>query len=168
MSRLICFNLKTPLSVRYGALESWKRDNSQDPLQIEDSGDYYLIASLLPSNADVCLWTCMCKKIKIKPGGKIWMDFKVWGTVIVILVCLFANPEPTFCKRTQVSNSPQKEGADIVGFVDVTNLCIQFINQVSCFGFSSSFWSNDRSLIFILINHRVKILISFIYHVYLS
>ncbi|KAH8932310.1 hypothetical protein BDL97_19G064600 [Sphagnum fallax] len=43
------------LSVRYGTLESWKRDDGQDPLQIEDSGDYYLIASLLPSNADVCL-----------------------------------------------------------------------------------------------------------------
>ncbi|CAM6042049.1 unnamed protein product [Sphagnum compactum] len=57
------------LSVGYGTLESWKRDNSQDPVQIEDSGDYYLIASLLPSNADVCLWICMRKKIKTKPGG---------------------------------------------------------------------------------------------------
>jgi hypothetical protein len=33
-----------------------------------------------------------------------------------------------------------KRGAAVIlGFVDVTNLCIQFINQVSCFGFSSSF-----------------------------
>jgi len=52
----------------------------------------------------------------------------------------------SLCKpRTQILQKDSsfkftsKRGADIVGFVDVTNLCIQIINQISCFGFSSSF-----------------------------
>jgi hypothetical protein len=69
MSRLICINLNRQLFVGYGFLESHKRENNQDPLQIEDSYDYYLITSLLPSNANVCAFACV-KNLKLNQEAR--------------------------------------------------------------------------------------------------
>lgn len=69
MSKLICINLNRQLSIGYGTLESHKRDNSQDPLQIENSCDYYLITSLLPSNANVYAFACV-KSLKLNQEAR--------------------------------------------------------------------------------------------------
>ncbi len=57
------------MSIGYGTLEHHKRDNGQDHFQIEDSCDYYLITSLLPSNANVCAFAC-AKSLKLNQEAK--------------------------------------------------------------------------------------------------
>jgi hypothetical protein len=64
MNILICINLNKQLFVGYGILESHKRDNTKDLLQIENSCYYYFITSLLPSNADVCAFAWV-KSLKL-------------------------------------------------------------------------------------------------------